>query len=370
MLRLALKNLLQNKPRLLISVGGTGLALTLVLFFGAVFHGATGRLTVYIDRARADVWVSQSDVRTMHMSSSALPAGVTDQVRAVDGVEEVVPILYSEDMIEAGQDEFIAYVFGVPPGSAMGGPWEIAEGRGDLQPGEAVIDHAIAAEAGVGVGDEVVVLGQEMRIAGLTRGGSSIVSSVTFIRMDDFERARQANGVISFVLVRVAQGQPSEAVAARIREEVPDVTVQTREEFAAEERGAVQDMITDLMNIMNTAGYLTGLAVVTLTVYIATITRRREYGVLKALGVRNRQLYQIVLIQALVSVGMGFLAGLGITLLLSGLIPRVNELLVLSLSPGAVLRVAVISALLAGLAALLPARQIAGVEPVAVIRRR
>ncbi|HSE44799.1 MAG TPA: hypothetical protein VLA89_05675, partial [Gemmatimonadales bacterium] len=106
MLRLALKNLLQNKPRLLISVGGTGLALTLVLFFGAVFHGATGRLTVYIDRARADVWVSQSDVRTMHMSSSALPAGVTDLVRAVDGVEEVVPILYSEDMIEAGGNEF------------------------------------------------------------------------------------------------------------------------------------------------------------------------------------------------------------------------------------------------------------------------
>ena len=91
---------------------------------------------------------------------------------------------------------------------------------------------------------------------------------------------------------------------------------------------------------------------------------------LKALGVRNRHLYEIVLIQALLSVGMGFLAGLGITLLLSGLIPRMNELLVLSLSPGAVLRVAVISAVLAGLAALLPARQIAGVEPVAVIRRR
>ena len=74
MFRLAFRNLTQNRPRFLLSVGGVGLALTLVLFFGAVFNGASSRLTVYIDHAGADVWVSQAGVRNMHMSSSALPA--------------------------------------------------------------------------------------------------------------------------------------------------------------------------------------------------------------------------------------------------------------------------------------------------------
>ncbi|MBA4180583.1 MAG: hypothetical protein C0506_08355 [Anaerolinea sp.] len=370
MFRLAVSNLAQNKARLLISVGGTGLALTLVLFFGAVFTGATGRLTVYIDRAGADVWVSQAGVRTMHMSASALPATATGEVKAVPGVEEAVPILYAEDMLEAGGNQFVVYVFGVPADAPMGGPWRIADGSAVIRPGETIIDHAIAARAGVSVGDRITVLGQEMKVVGLTSGASSLVSSVTFVTMDDFARVRGGGSVISFVLVKVAPGESPGAVAARIARDVDGVTVQTRGEFATQERKLINDMSADLINIMNTAGYLTGLAVVVLTVYIATIARRKEYGVLKAIGVRNRRLYQVVVLQALMSVATGFVAGLGLTLLLTIVIPQFDELLVLSLSAGAVLRVAAISTVLAGVAALLPARQIAGLEPVAIIRRR
>jgi putative ABC transport system permease protein len=367
--RLAVRNLAQNKPRLLLSVGGTGLALTLVLFFGAVFAGATSRLTVYIDRAGADVWVSQEGVRTMHMSSSAILVSVLQDVAAVPGVEEAVPVLYSEDMLEAGGSQYISYVFGVPAGATMGGPWRIVGGAAEPGPGETIIDRAMANRAGVGVGDTVIVLGQPMRIAGLTAGTSSLVSSATFVTMDDFARVR-GGGVISFVLVRSAPGESAAAVAARIRERVRGVTVQTREEFAAQERQLAEDMTGDLINIMNTAGYLTGLAVVALTVYIGTISRRREYGVLKAMGVRNARLYQVVGTQALLSVALGFAAALGITVALTFLVPRVDELVVLSLGVGPVFRTAVIAVLLAGLAALLPARQIAGVEPIAALRRR
>jgi putative ABC transport system permease protein len=187
--------------------------------------------------------------------------------------------------------------------------------------------------------------------------------------MEDFTRVRGGGEVISFVLVRIEPGETAEAVATRIGQDVTGVTVQTRQQFAAQERQLVKDMMADIINIMNTAGYLTGLAVVALTIYIATVARRREYGVLKAMGVRNGRLYQIVVVQALLSVGLGLVVGLGLTLLLSVLIPRFNELLVLSVSLGSVLRVTLISVLLAGLAALLPARQIAGLEPVAVLRR-
>jgi putative ABC transport system permease protein len=241
-------------------------------------------------------------------------------------------------------------------------------GATDPGSGEVVIDHAIASQAGVGIGDRVTVLGQQMTVAGLTSGTSSLVSSVSFVSMDDFARVRGSE-VISFVLVKVESGESSEAVSSRIAESVSGVTVQTREEFASQERQLVGDMSADIISIMNTAGYLTGLAVVVLTIYIATVARRREYGVLKAIGVRNGRLFQIVIVQALLTVGMGLAAGLGLTLLLSVLIPRFNELIVLSISMGSLLQVSLISTLLAGAAALLPARQLAGLEPVAIIRR-
>ena len=369
MIRLALRNLVQNKTRLLVSVGGVGLALTLVFFFDAVFTGAAGRLTLYIDRSGADVWVSQEGVRTMHMSASSLPASVTGEVAAVPGVEEAIPILYSTDMIQAKDSEHVAYVFGLPRDATFGGPWKIVDGAARAGPGEVIIDHSIAASAGLRVGDRVTVLGQELEIAGLTSGTSSLVNSVAFVTMDDFARARGQNQVISFVLVKVAADESPSGVAARIGQNVDGVTVQTSQQFAHEERKLVKDMSTDIINIMNTAGFLTGLAVVALTIYIATISRRKEYGVLKAMGARNGALYRVVVIQALVSVALGLFTGLGITLLIAALAPRISESLVLTVSLSSLLRVTIVSAVIAGVAAALPASQLARLEPVAIIRR-
>jgi putative ABC transport system permease protein len=117
-----------------------------------------------------------------------------------------------------------------------------------------------------------------------------------------------------------------------------------------------------------TSCYLTGLAVVALTIYIATVSRRREYGVLKAIGVRNSRLYQVVVVQGLLSVGMGLIAGLGLTLLLAVIVPRFNELIILSVSGSSLLQVTAVSAVIAVVASLLPARQLAGLEPVTIIR--
>lgn len=369
MFRLAVRNLLQNKTRLLISVGGLGLALTLVLMFHAIFAGASGRLTLYIDRAGADVWVSQEGVKTMHMSVSALPASVADKVRSVPGVQEAMPLLYASDLIQTNDGDYPAYVFGLPANAPLGRPWKIVDGTATAGAGEVIIDDSISRKAGLDVGDQVTVLGRQLKIAGLTSGTSSLINSVSFTSAEDFAAVAGGGQVISFVLVKVQPGEPPEAVAARIRDVIPGVTVQTRQEFATQERKLVNDMSADIINIMNIAGFLTGLAVVALTVYIATIARRKEYGVLKAMGVRNRLLYLVVLTQALLSVALGLAAGVAITLLLSGLIPRFNESMVLTLSFGSLLRVAVVSVFIAGLAALLPARQLAGLEPVAIIRR-
>ncbi|MBI2765938.1 MAG: FtsX-like permease family protein [Chloroflexi bacterium] len=370
MLRLAIKNLVQNKARLIVSVGGLGLALTLILVFGAVFDGAKSRLTVYIDKAGADVWVAQDGVETMHMSNSFLPATVTDEVKSVPGVQEAVPILYATDIIQANGKETLSYVFGVPDNAPLGKAFAIVEGASMPGPGEVIIDHSIAASSGLKVGDEVTVLGQMMKIVGLTSDTSSLASSVAIVRFDDFTKARGGdNGTISFVLVKVSAGESAAAVASRISEGVSGVTVQTREQFAAQERKLVMDMSGDIINIMNIAGFLTGFAVLALTVYVATIARRKEYGVLKAIGTRNRLLYLVVLVQALLSVALGLVAGVALTLLLSEVVPRFNESMVLTLSSASLLRVAIVSVVIAGLSALLPARQLAGLEPVAIIRR-
>ncbi|OGO27686.1 MAG: hypothetical protein A2W33_01805, partial [Chloroflexi bacterium RBG_16_52_11] len=359
MIRLAFRNLYQNKIRLVISVGGVALALLLILSLDAIFTGVEQRITVYINNSGADIFVAQEDVRNMHMASSSLPDSVSRKVKNVSGVTSVTPILYLSNYIVMNDERNLAYIIGLPEKAEFGGPWKVSSGRNLPGEGEAIIDRNVAEKSGVSLGDEVEILGEEFEVVGLSEETSSLVNSVAFISTKDFEELRGSYETFSFLLVKVSQGESPTAVAARIQSRVRDVTVQTRDAFASQERKVVKDMSTDVITIMNLIGFLIGLAVMALTVYTATLARRAEYGVLKALGARNGHLYRAVLAQALLSVTFGFAIGLGITFILSVIVPRLGSM-VLVVSGASLIKVGSFSLLIAGVAAVLPIRQIAG----------
>ena len=368
-LLLARRNLTRNRVRLVASMGGVALALSLTLALDAIYAGVANQLTTYIDRAGADVWVAQSGVRNLHMVASSLPETVVDQVRAVDGVADVTPILEATDTVAAGDQRAVAYVVGLSATASMGGPWDVVEGQGNVGPGEIVVDRSFARQAGVSIGDSVDVLGSQARIVGLSKGTASLVNSVAFVSFDDFRAMRGGAPVVSFVLVRVSQGASSEAVAAQIERLVPGVTAQSKADFVTQERRIVTDMTADVISIMSVIGFVVALAVVALTVYVATLARRREFGVLKALGARKGVLYRVVLVQAALSVAVGFTIGLAFTELLGYAIGRTDLNLELAITASSLAKVGGFAAVIAALAAILPIRQVAGVDPAVVFRR-
>lgn len=370
MIRLAFRNLFQSKVRLVISVGGVALALLLILSLDAVFTGVERQITAYIENSGADIWVSQEDVFNMHMASSTLPDSIARKVKVVPGVDSVTPIQYLTNNVVAGDERNLAYIIGLPEGAEFGGPWRMSSGQSLPDEGEAIMDGSVAEKSGIAVGDEVKILGEEFEIVGLSEGTSSLVNSVAFIQMDDFEELRGSYDTVSFLLVKVDEGESPALVAARIEAQVRDVTAQARDDFASQERKVVRDMSTDVITIMNLIGFLIGLAVMALTVYTSTLSRRREYGMLKALGARNTGLYLTVLAQALLSVALGFLFGLTITFLLSLAIPMFGSNLALEVSLISLLKVGSVSIVIAAISAMLPIRQIAGLDPAMVFRGR
>ncbi|MDQ2668579.1 MAG: ABC transporter permease, partial [Gemmatimonadota bacterium] len=194
------------------------------------------------------------------------------------------------------------------------------------------------------------------------------VTSVAFITMQDFAQSRGDAQSVSFVLATVTPGQSPDVVARQIERAVPGVTAQSRQAFAAQERKIISDMVTDLLKIMDTVGFLIGLAVVAVTTYIATFARRAEFGVLKAVGARNGYLYRIVLLQALYCVLLGFAGGVAFTLLLAEIAPQLAAGVTLQVSNTSLLRVGVLSLVIAGIASILPIWQLARIDPATVFR--
>ncbi len=366
---LARRNLLRSRVRFVASIGGVALALSLVLALNAIVDGVSAQLTSYIDQSGADVWVAQTGVRNLHMAASSLPDSVVEAVRRAPGVAQASPILYATETISANGQRKIAYVIGLPSDTTMGLPATVRSGKAIPGRGEAVVAEDFARQAGVGVGGEVTIFGRDLRIAGISVGEGNLLNTVAFVSFDDFASVRDVAHVVSFVLVRTTPGASANAVTKAIEQSVPGVTALGRSAFAQEERQLVMAMAGDVITMMNAIGFVVGLAVVALAVYVATLAGRREYGLLKALGARGRVLYGVVLVQAGLSVAVGFLAALSFTAALGLLIPAAGLPLALSIEPASLVTVAVVATVIAGLASVLPVRQVASIDPAIVFKR-
>jgi putative ABC transport system permease protein len=290
-------------------------------------------------------------------------------------------VLYLTNVVVSGENRHLAYVIGLPANAVAGGPWRIVAGKVLPGPREAIIDRGVAEQSGIGIGNTVEILGADFTVAGLSEGTANLTNSVVFITRADFARLRGDAATASYILVTVMPGQSPEVVARRIEalvqattvtpiERVHDVTAQTRQAFAAQERKVINDMTTDVITIMNLVGLLIGMAVMALTVYTATLARRAEYGVLKALGMRTRQLCGVVLTQALISVSIGFLLGVGFTLVLAAIVPYTSLNLFLQLRSTALLKVGAAAVVITAVSAILPIWQIAALDPAMVFRGR
>jgi putative ABC transport system permease protein len=361
---IARRNLSRQRVRLTLSVGGVGMALLMILALDGIYTAILQRVTAYPDNQGAPLIASQRGVSTMHMSASTIPAAAVERLRNDRRIARADPILYTT-LLLGTEEQAVSYVIGFRGG---GGPWKLVAGSGRPRGAEVVVDERTADRLGLRLGSDVGILGQSLRVVGIAGGASSVITGLAFVDYDTFAEAARAGRAASYVLVWPRSGQDPAVLAAALGRRY-GLTVQTRQQFSANERQVVSDMSTGLIRGLLTIAVVVGLAVAAVSIYTATLARAGEYAVLKAIGMPNRTLYLLVSRQSLVTVFGGLVLALVLVAVLAFGIPRLDASVNVALTLGAVLRTATAAALIALLAAFLPARRVARLDPATVYRR-
>jgi putative ABC transport system permease protein len=364
---LARRALFQDRRRAALAAGGVAAALLLVLMLQGIFDGAMHQVTAYLRNSPADVIVSQKNVRTMHMSVSALDPDTPAVVARVDGVAWAEGIRYTTTSLAgANGRQQLSYVIGYDPTTGRGGPRRLTSGRAPGT-GEIIVEKVAADRLGVHLGDTIRVFNDSYRVTGLFRGGTTIANSIAFITSDDF--AAHRGNTVAYVLVGAQPGVSARELAGRVAAALPTDTVQTRDQFADEEASLVKDMSADLMQIMSIIGFLIALAVIGLTLFTLTLAKLREHAIVKALGGPNRRLAAIVLAQAAWSVALAVTVATLLALGLGALISRVNPATTIAIEPSSVLRVSIAALAVGAIGAVIPLRRVVAIDPASAFRR-
>lgn len=356
------RNLLADRRRLAAGVLAIGLAFMLMLLLSGLWDGVKTQSTVYVDHVGADLFVTQKGVANFLGETSAIPRSTVARVRATRGVQWAAPVKGQFVVFELHGRKVASYLVGYVPGHP-GGPWELADGRRPRRRDEVVLDAVLAQRHGLEVGDRLTVGGMSFRIVGLAGDASAVMTGFVFVTHDTADALLRSEGTTSYVLVGA---DTPRAVRARLAGQ--RLTVFTRDELAANDRELATGIYGGPMRLMVGVAVVAGVLIVALTVYASVSDRRREYGVLKALGANTRRVTGIVVRQALVLSAVGLATG---TLLFVGareLLAELRPQFAVRLTVSGV-GLAAIAALVIGLlAAIVPARRLAAQEPAAVYR--
>lgn len=364
---LARRNVTRDRTRLVLSILGVGLATMLVLLMAGFESGLYRQLAAHLERTPGSLVVAQEGVAESLGVTSLLPREALARVEATDGVGHAIPVTAQFVILDLHDRKQPAYLVGYQPRRG-GGPWELAQGREPAADDEAVLDRILADRHGVAVGDTFDLMGTRFEVVGLSTGTSSWMTSYVFVRASAASVLLRAPDAVSYVFVTPAPHADAQTVAARLRS-IPGVEVTPKGDVIEHDRALMARIFAAPVRLMTGIAFVVGSLVVGLVLYTATVERRREYGVLKAVGARNRTLYRVTTTQAVVVGLAGALAGIGLTGVAGQLVMAARPEFLVTVEPAAIVAALAASLAMSLLGALVPARLVAQLAPADVFRR-
>ena len=360
---IARRNLLADKVKFLLALAGVTLAVVLILVVQSLYQGIRREYASFVEFLPGDAWVTQRGIGGLIFSNSFLTESDSAAVEAVEGVTAVHRLYGRLTRFEVDGDEPGAYVWSVAPDQSL----SPEEASGFLpEPGTIFIDRSLAHEVGLSRGDVLEYEGKELVIAKIGRYGSVLLAKFTFVHPEDYVRLFGNLGAANYLLVSLSPAATDDTIE-EIDRRVENSSVFTTDEFVEVAGEPVREFLP-IIRVIMAISFIVGLALLSSTIYSATIERAREYGIMKVLGASPLRLYRIVLSQSASIALLGFAAGVGLAFLFNRAAVDLVPEFVTYIRWQEVALTLGIAAFMTLASSFLPINRIARVDPASVFR--
>jgi putative ABC transport system permease protein len=368
MIQLALRNLVSEKTRFAFSAAGIGFAVFLISIMIGLYQGWNKKVGGFVEDVDGDVWIAREGTTDFINAASLLPATQGDELAATDGVESAHAMIVRPMSFEMGDKQVDTHLIGYEVESGVGGPLRIVDGRGDPRGNEIVIDEVLGRTKGVDVGDRLVSSGTSFDVIGVATGGNFAFVQASFVDVDAARELLDMTGLATFFVVKMDDGADIAQWQTEFEATTPGVVAFTSDEFASATRHRILDSVVPIIGLIVGLALIVGIAITSLTIYTATVEKTREFGVMKAVGFNNVDLYKLVLVQSMLTGLLGFAFGVLLTLIMSQFLEQLVAQFIVLVRPIDVAFVLAATLVMAAAAAIVPARRVGSVDPAVVFR--
>ena len=377
---LAESNLARQPGRAAITASTTMIALAILVMAASIISSVSLTFTNLLrESLSSDYLLVPPSVTTWGMNTGAAPI-LAEDLKAIPGVEVVSTLRFAGTQVDGipvgllgieplayQQTSGLTFIQGDPETAFQA----MESGRG------MIINGLVGGAAGIKLGDPVTVLtatGQvTYTVVGVATDYLNAKTNTAYISQAniaaDFGRTEDV-----FFQVNLMEGADRNAVESSMRAALkpyPQFRLISGQEYVEQNIGIFNSMFAGMVVMVLFLAIPSLMAMVN-TLAIGVIERRREIGMLRAVGATRRQVGVVILAEALILSAIGTALGL-----LAGLYLGYSAVGAFSAAgfpmdyifPAAGLILGIASGLLFGaLAAIIPARQAAGMQIVAALR--
>ncbi|WP_239614486.1 ABC transporter permease [Cohnella mopanensis] len=327
--KMAMKSILSNKLRSLLTMLGIIIGVTAVIALVAMGQGATKSVTEQVQSLGTNLLTVNILGR-----GSANTLKVNDAVAMkdkVEGIQYIAPASTQSTSVKYGTTSVTVSVVGTNADYALVKDYKVATGRFlaqidlDVYQKVAVIGSSTATDLfgfASPVGEYILIQGTRYKVVGvLEEKGSSMAGSndeVVMIPETSAERLFKSKGVRT-VYVQVATTEQIDSVVTGLETELSGHFRGNTDSYRVFNQSDALSTLTSISDTLTLA--LAGIAGISLLVggigimnimLVSVTERTREIGIRKAIGAKKRDILIQFLIEAMVLSGLGGLLGIGI----------------------------------------------------------
>jgi putative ABC transport system permease protein len=395
-IKLAIENISHRRLRAWLTILGIVVGIAAVVALVSLGKGLQYTVDQQFSKVGGDMVTVQ--IKNIMGISSATATLTEDDYKVVsksDGVEGAVRALTGIAKIEYNKKTKYSSIRGMPTDETSKiynsiSMYDVEYGRA-LKSGDknkVVIGPEFAKEKNFGreiqLNDKLTINDKEFTVIGIFKTGNNPgISQAVIMSLDDIRELFNEPNTVSLIMVKVKDAKNIDNTIDNIKKDLrrhrglkegqEDFTVQSTKSFI-ESFLVIFNVVTVLLVGLASISLLVGAVGIANTMYTAVLERRKEIGVMKAIGARNNQIMTVFLIESSV---IGLIGGVIGVILGTGMGLIAKQIIGIYLGPGffqiflpwwLLVGAAMFALVIGTLSGILPAKQAAEMHPVDALR--
>ena len=399
-LRVALRFLREGRMQTVLIIVGVAAGVAVIAYISALINGLQSNTLAKTLGAQAHITLKAPD--DLVLPAALAPAGTTvlsktqpraQRLRSVANWQALVPLLENLPNV-AGVSPMVSGAGLALRGEAVqaialmgvdldrydrvvGLRSKVVSGTARLEPGESILGRELAQDLGVRVGDRLTVQtgqrSESLRVTALVDLGVKDLNRRTVIvPLRAGQNLLALPGGATSLDLTLGDVWVAQVMARNLRAQFP-YKIESWQESNAQLVSALnaQSISTSIIRGVVLAVVVLGIASV---LVVSVVQKRREIGILRAMGATRGQVMRVFLVQGAVVGAVGSLLGLLLAVALIFVFTRFVRgsdglpLFSIGLPLGTALQVAVIATVCGVVAAIAPARSASRLDPAPAIR--